>query len=157
MPSRAIRVYADTSVFGGAFDEEFGGPSQVFFSQVAQGRFLLVTSVLVQAEIAGAPSEVQGFFETALGRAELVPVTDEALDLELAYLSANVVNERSAADARHVALATVTACPIIVSWNFRHIVSFRRIPLYNGVNVARGYHPLAIYSPLELIENEEDL
>ncbi len=157
MPGRAIRVYADTSVFGGVFDDEFRGPSRVFFSQVEQGRFALVTSVLVQYEMVGAPAEVQEFFATTVSEAELAPITDEALDLELAYISANVVTENCANDARHVAVATVTRCPIIVSWNFRHIVNFRRIPLYNGVNMLRGYSSLAIYSPLELIENEEDL
>lgn len=43
-----IRVYADTSVFGGAFDEEFQAASRTFFDQVRNGRFKLVTSALVQ-------------------------------------------------------------------------------------------------------------
>ena len=41
---RAISVYADTSVFGGVFDDEFSGPSKTFVEAVVAGRFTLVTS-----------------------------------------------------------------------------------------------------------------
>jgi len=34
-----IRVYADTSVIGGIFDEEFKEPSRTFFEQVKNGQF----------------------------------------------------------------------------------------------------------------------
>ena len=47
-----IRAYADTSVIGGVFDEEFKVPSQKFFDQVRSGQFSLVTSAIVQDEIA---------------------------------------------------------------------------------------------------------
>ena len=57
-----IRVYADTSVFGGAFDEEFQTASRAFFDQVRSGRFKLITSALVQEEVEPAPSQVPGAF-----------------------------------------------------------------------------------------------
>jgi hypothetical protein len=37
MPMRKIRVYADTSVFGGTQDKEFSDNSRKFFNKVAQG------------------------------------------------------------------------------------------------------------------------
>ena len=39
----------------------------------------------------------------------------------------------------HVALATVANARMIVSWNFKHIVNFQKIPLYNAVNKLKGY------------------
>ncbi len=39
---RAVRVYADTSVFGGVFDPEFSVSSGKFFQQVKEGRFRVV-------------------------------------------------------------------------------------------------------------------
>ena len=39
-----IRVYADTSVYGGVFDEEFAEASRTFFEQVRGGRFRLILS-----------------------------------------------------------------------------------------------------------------
>ena len=74
-----------------------------------------------------------------------------------AYLTNGIVSPKYRADAQHVALATVSRCDIIVSWNFKHIVNFRRIPMYNAVNILRGYSDIAIYSPREVTENEEEV
>nr|VFK45217.1 MAG: hypothetical protein BECKSD772F_GA0070984_12151 [Candidatus Kentron sp. SD]VFK49702.1 MAG: hypothetical protein BECKSD772E_GA0070983_12191 [Candidatus Kentron sp. SD] len=46
-----MKVYADTSVFGGAFDQEFAKPTRQFFAEIDAGRFTLVTSAIVEAEI----------------------------------------------------------------------------------------------------------
>ena len=45
-----MKVYVDTSVFGGFFDREFSEPSKVFFNEVKKQKFTLVTSAAVQAE-----------------------------------------------------------------------------------------------------------
>ncbi len=149
------RIYADTSVFGGPFDEEFAAASRIFFEQVHQGRFLLVTSGLVRAEIREAPHDVRTLFEDMLPLAEITEPSPEALQLRRAYLDAGVVTEASADDALHVAMASVARCAVIVSWNFKHIVHFRKIPLYNTVNGVRGLPNLAIFSPREVIDYEE--
>jgi len=49
---------------------------------------------------------------------------------------------------------TVSKAKLIVSWNFKHIVNFQKIPLYNAVNTLNGFGEIAIYSPPEVIENE---
>ncbi|MFN3979774.1 MAG: type II toxin-antitoxin system VapC family toxin [Caldilinea sp.] len=154
---KVIRVYADTSVFGGVYDEEFQTPSRKFFEQVRSGQFALVTSAVVEAEILVAPLIVRHFFEEMLGLAEVTDVTAHALELRNAYLDAGIVTPKYSDDALHVALATVAECPLIVSWNFQHIVHFRKIPLYNAINALQGYQPIAIFSPREVIdyENEE--
>jgi len=149
------RVYADTSVFGGVFDEEFQEASRTLFQQVRDGRFSLVTSGAVRREIAEAPARVQAFFESVLPLVEVVEVTDAAVRLQAAYLRAGIVSLKWAVDTLHVALATTTGCSLIVSWNFAHIVHFDKIPLYNAVNALRGYAPLGIQSPLEVIGYED--
>lgn len=58
-------------------------------------------------------------------------------------------------DALHVAIATVADCDVIVSWNFKHIVNFQKIPMFNAVNVLNGYKPIAIHSPVEVINYGE--
>jgi len=45
---RPIRVYAETSVFGGVFDEEFSKASAEFLEQVRSRRFQLVLSAAVE-------------------------------------------------------------------------------------------------------------
>lgn len=150
-----IRVYADTSVFGGAYDEEFKQPSLTFFEQVRAGQFVLVISAVVQAEIMLAPLAVKRLFEELLKFAEVSEITENSLELRDAYLQSNIVSPRYSDDALHVAVTTVTGCSLIVSWNFQHIVHFQKIPLYNAVNILKGYQPITIFSPREVIKYEE--
>lgn len=68
------------------------------------------------------------------------------------HIDSGVVTPKSAEDALHVALATVSRCALIVSWNFKHIVHFDKIPKYNAENARSGYGQIGIYSPLEVID-----
>jgi len=137
--SKTIRVYADTSVFGGVFDEEFASASKTFFDAVRGDRFLLVTSELVRQEIQAAPKNVQELFQEILRVADIAEVTGEVLRLQKAYTNAGILTVRYSTDAMHVALATVSQASLIVSWNFKHIVNFQKIPMYNAVNTLLGY------------------
>ena len=54
---------------------------------------------------------------------------------------------------RDVALATVSKCSLIVSWNFKHIVHFEKIPLYNAVNTLKRFtYRYTSYNPLARIK-----
>ncbi|MBN2209977.1 MAG: type II toxin-antitoxin system VapC family toxin [Sedimentisphaerales bacterium] len=150
-----IRVYADTSVFGGVFDEEFKTPSKAFFSAVKKGVFKLITSELVRQEIQAAPRKVLHFFEECLTAADIAEITETVLQLQQSYIQAGIISEKHSTDALHVAVATVGQANLIVSWNFKHIVNFQKIPLYNAVNTLHGLGDIAIYSPLEVIADED--
>lgn len=156
----AIRVYADTSVFGGVFDTEFEELSRTFFEQVRSGAVELVVSSVVVDELRDAPNHVRDFFGELLPKIVRLDVDEDAYDLQQAYVRARVVGLKWETDALHVAAATVAGCRAIVSWNFKHIVNFRRIPLYNAVNQAQGYGSIAIHTPPEVVlddDDEEDL
>ncbi len=157
MTRRPMRVYADTSVFGGVFDEAFAFSSRAFFEQVRRNRFELISSALVVDELADAPGKVRDFFRELASHVHIQAISADAVRLRDAYLAAGIVGPASRDDAQHVALATVLDCWTIVSWNFRHIVHARKIPLYNGVNRGQGYKEIAIHTPQEVIdyENEE--
>ncbi|MBI5731617.1 MAG: type II toxin-antitoxin system VapC family toxin [Ignavibacteriales bacterium] len=151
---KVIRVYIDTSIIGGKYDSEFQRASLKFFEQVKENKFHLVISALVQEEILAAPKHVKEFLDELKPNATIIEVTEEALRLRESYLKANIVSKKSSNDALHVALATVNNCPIIVSWNFKHIVHYEKIALYNSLNIIEGYQQIAIYSPLEVINYE---
>ena len=153
---RPMRVYADTSVFGGARDREFRDLSEPFFARVRSGEVTLVISSVVLGELAGAPEDVRVFFEELSPLIERVEIEGDAYALQDAYLRAQVVGPKWEVDALHVAVATVSGCRAIVSWNFKHIVNFKRIPLYNGVNQTEGYGPIAIHTPPEVVFDEEE-
>lgn len=78
------RVYADTSVFGGAFDEEFSAASREFFDQARDGYFRLAISSLVEREIRRAPATVQDLYHSLEAAAEMVDVTLNAVHLRQA-------------------------------------------------------------------------
>lgn len=154
--NRPIRVYADTSVFGGVFDPEFASASKAFFERAREGVIEVVVSILVLDELEDAPPAVSGFLEEIRSLLTRVNISEDADYLHEAYLRAGVVSRKSDTDALHVATATVSGCRAIVSWNFKHIVNFRRIPLYNGINQMQGYGPIAIHTPAEMVFDEED-
>ena len=151
-----IRVYADTSVYGGVFDDEFKHASQAFFQQVREQRLRLAVSEVVEQELMLAPQQVRDFYNAIEPLGELIELTAEAFALRDAYLGAGIVSQKSMDDALHVALAAISHCPILVSWNCKHIVHFDKIPRYNAVNGRMGYSPLAIHTPLEVISYESD-
>jgi predicted nucleic acid-binding protein len=153
MSRQSIRVYADTSVFGGVFDEEFIKPSSTFFKQVEKGKFRLVVSAVVWQEIEFAPNEVKVFFNKLAKKAEFYEISRETVELQQEYIKTGIISPKWFDDALHVAIATVSGCGLIVSWNFKHIVNFKKIPLYNEVNGKNGYPAISIHSPLEVIEN----
>lgn len=153
---KPLRVYADTSVFGGVFDEEFARASSLFWDQVTSRRFHLVLSPVVEEEISRGPAIVQDLYQSMVVIAEKPPLTEEVIHLRDSYLKVGILGPQSTADALHVAHATVWGCQMIVSWNFKHIVHFEKIALYNAINLKEGYSTIGIFTPQEVLFYEEE-
>ena len=150
-PMRMIRVYVDTSVFGGACDEEFAEASKRFFGKVREGEYLVLVSEETSRELAKAPVAVRTVLEELPPESmEKVSIDDEVKALAQEYVRAGVLEHSSMSDALHVAAASVADADLILSWNFTHIVNFSRIRGFNGVNVMNGYHSMTILSPMEV-------
>ena len=152
---RPLRVYVDTSVFGGLHDEEFRSGSERFFKAVREGAFSILTSQPVALEVSRAPDKVQAAFRDYQRYAELLETTEEAERLAEAYMNAEVVPAASRIDALHVALASVARADLVVSWNFKHMVQLRRIHAFHAVNLVHGYPLVDIRSPLEVTDDED--
>ena len=151
----SIRVYADTSVFGGVFDAEFfAAQSAMFFEMVKSGAYKLVFSPILENELNDAPDKVKQLFLGMRSISEIIEESASIVDLRDAYIQHGILTPRWRADALHVASATVARCRMIVSWNFRYIVNFRKVRLYNAVNRLLGYDEIAIHTPQEVIEDE---
>ena len=149
---KTLRVYADTSVFGGCFDEEFATASRKLFEEVRGGRFLLVVSDTTLTELDGAPPQVQAVLAgIPVECVELVPNSEESRTLRDAYIEARMVGRDPVNDAGHIAIATVASVDIVLRWNFKHIVHFEKIRGYEGVNTLNGYRSPKIYSPREVV------
>jgi hypothetical protein len=122
----------------------------VWSQTFARGRLLLF-SALLEAEVRRAPEPVRVLYRELLVLAGAsVPVGNEAFDLLAAYETHGILASRYRADMLHIALATVTDVDVLVSWNFKHVVRFDKIRLFNAVNLEQGYKALAIHSPREV-------
>ena len=151
------RLYFDTSVFGGVYDEEFEETSNLLFEKVRLGQIACVYSDLSETELQNAPQRVRQYFaDLPKEHLQFVEVTEEAYELAQKYIDENVVGKTSTDDCKHIATATINKVDILVSWNFKHIVNVFRIRGYNSINLRLGYTQLDIRSPKEIVYNEDD-
>lgn len=150
-----MKIYLDTSVIGGLFDDEFHEWTIKLFDELSSGRHIAVISDLTLEELSKAPE----FVKNALNNVpdaylEYILLNDEAIELSNHYIKERIVGKKSLIDSRHIAISTVNKVDVLVSWNFKHIVNFNKIRLYNSVNMKYGYSLLEIRTPREVIHEK---
>lgn len=151
-----MKLYFDTSVFGGYFDEEFEFWTRPLFAEVLDGRHQIVVSGILIAELERAPSNVRNYFnEFPPEHYVIKPLDEEVRALAQHYLDEKVIPPKFETDALHIACATIERVDIIVSWNFKHMVNVTRIRGYNSVNLRNDYPEIDIRSPKELYNEKE--
>jgi hypothetical protein len=154
---RVQRIYIDTSVIGGCFDPEFARWSNGLFKDIRLGTFMPVVSELTAAEVANAPERVRDRYSELLDfGAEILEADESILLLAEVYQERRILTPKFYDDGLHIALATSAEVDLLVSWNFRHIVHYEKIRLFNAVNLELGYKPLQIYSPREVTHHGEE-
>ena len=151
------RVYIDTSVFGGYFDEEFSEHTIPLFDRLVSNEFTLLFSTVTQEELENAPEKVKSLVKSIKAtNTEYLDTTDEAVELATKYSSEKVVGQTNFPDCLHIAIATINRADFLISWNFKHIVNVERIRGYNSINIKYGYKQLEIRSPREFEKYEDD-
>ena len=151
-----LKLYFDTSVFGGVYDKEFQEETEQLFDMVRAGEITCVYSDLTEFELENAPEKVKmHFVNLPNDHIEFVEITEEMNQLANEYTNKKVVGETSIDDCRHIACATIKKVDYLVSWNFKHIVNVFRIRGYNSINIKSGYTQLDIRSPKDIIKNEK--
>jgi len=150
-----LRLYFDTSVFGGVYDVEFQEETEILFEMVKNGEIICVYSDLCEFELENAPDIVkEHFLSLDKNQTEFAEITEEINELAEEYVKENVVGQTSIDDCRHIACATINKVDYLISWNFKHIVNVFRIRGYNAINIKNGHIQLDIRSPKEIIRNE---
>ena len=151
------RIYIDTSVVGGFFDEEFKEPTTMLFNRLENGEVIFVVSDLLDLELIGAPQHVKDhLLKYSSDKFVRVELTEDAIKLADTYIREKVVGKTSLEDCRHIALATIHKVDVLASWNFKHIVNLDRIKGYNSVNLRLGYSMIEIRSPKDLVNYGND-
>jgi predicted nucleic acid-binding protein len=151
------RLYFDTSVFGGHFDDEFSEHTNPLFERLRANEFILLFSTVTQDELENAPEKVKNLVKGIKEEhTEFIDATEEAVELATAYIDEKVVGQTSFADCLHIAIATINKADYLISWNFKHIVNVERIEGYNSINIKKGYKQLDIRSPREFEKYEDN-
>ncbi len=150
-----MRIYVDTSVFGGCFDLEF----EIWLNRIIDffkiGKYKAVISEVSEFELKFAPRHIRQILTNIPNKnLEVTKLTDEAKQLSEHYIREKIVTRKSLADTQHIAIATVQQVDLLVSWNFRHIVNYNKIRLYNAVNLKYGYKFLEIRNPRDLTDEK---
>lgn len=147
------RIYIDTSVVGGYFDEEFKEATIMLFQRLENKEVRFVVSDLLDLELINAPIQVKELlFKFPTDSFERVDLIEEAVKLADTYIEEKVVSKTSIEDCRHIAMATIYKVDVLASWNFKHIVNLDRIKGYNSVNLRLGYPMIEIRSPKDLVK-----
>ena len=151
-----IRIYVDTSVIGGYFDEEFEVATKRLFSRIKNKDFQVYFSEVNETELSLAPQHIQDL-------KELIPkdcynyleLNNEAKELAETYVNEKALGKASLNDAYHIAIASVNRLDCLVSWNFKHIVNYDKIKLFNSINLKLKYPLIDIRTPLEFMKDED--
>ena len=147
------RIYIDTSVIGGYYDEEFEKATKLFFDRIQSKDFFIYFSEINETELILAPQNVQEL-------KKLIPddcyrylnLDEECKILAETYLSEKILGKASLNDAYHIAIASVNRLDCLVSWNFKHIVNYDKIKLFNSINMKLNYPLIDIRTPLEFLK-----
>ena len=147
------RIYIDTSVIGGYYDAPLQEATRQLFERIADGEFDVYFSEVNDAELMNAPQRVKEV-------KNLIPcncfhhieMTDEVRALALLYIKEGALGETSRNDAYHIALASINRIDCLISWNFKHIVNYNKIKMFNAINMRFGYPLIDISSPLEFLK-----
>jgi len=152
-----LRIYVDISVVGGYFDEEFEDVTKLFFDRVFNKDFLVYFSEISEAELSLAPDFVKDLkSKISPDCYRYLDLDDESKELAETYIKEKILGKASLDDAYHIAIATVNRLDVLVSWNFKHIVNFDKIKLFNSINLRLGYPIIEIRSPKEFVKYENN-
>lgn len=149
------RIYIDTSVIGGYFDDKFEEPTKRLFERIENKDFDIYFSEVNETELSLAPQHIKDL-------KNLIPpdcykyleLTEEAKTLAESYISEKVLGKASTNDAYHIAISSVNRLDCLISWNFKHIVNFDKIKLFNSINLKFGYPLIDIRTPFEFLKYE---
>jgi len=155
---RKQKIYLETTLFNFYFDtDREAHPHTVkLFKEIAAGKYEAFTSDYVTTELERASEEKRDKMIGLLSEysIKVLAPDPEAGRLADLYISDGVIPQKYRTDGLHIAIATVSDLDMIVSMNFRHIVKRKTKLVTGSINVLNGYRAIEIYSPMEVVEDE---
>ncbi|MDR1581344.1 MAG: PIN domain-containing protein [Synergistaceae bacterium] len=158
---KKLRLYLDTSVISHMEAPEVPekeADTRKLWEDIKSGKYDVTLSELTYAEVDRCPdASKHAFMRAALAEIPNIYVEQnkEAERLSALYVEVGGLSPKSKEDALHIAIATISGCDAILSWNFKHIVNLRAITAVDAVNLKEGYRLIRILSPSMMLVEEE--
>ena len=158
---RAPKIYIETTIFNFYVDEDRGDPHNDtirLFKEIAAGKYEAFTSDYVVDELKKSQAEKYARMMSLLTKYNIpvLNMSDEADRLADVYVAEGVIPQKYRTDGLHIAIATVYDLDMIISMNFEHIVKRKTIKMTECINTINGYRAIEIYSPMGVVESEND-
>ena len=155
-----LKVYVDTSIFGGVYDEE--DPRRIQITETLLdilrlriGCIPYISNIVIE-EIEKAPHEIKVGLKRGLADtgSRILNETPECIGLINEYIRRRIIPARFRDDARHIAVAVINGIDAIITWNCRHMANIDKKRAINEVNIKMGYKQIDIVTPMEVVEND---
>jgi len=152
-----VKIYLDTSVPNFATSKGRGPMRETtreLVKEISKGKYRPFISATVLDEIKDTTDEKRK--RALLNKiTEINPsvlkITPKVRELADRYIEHKIIPQKYHADAIHLAAAAFHKIPIVVSWNFEHLVKPKTRREVNVVNKKLDYPQIDIVSPLELV------
>jgi len=157
---KKLKIYLETTVFNFKFVDDSPEKKQdtiKLFDEISQNKYIPYTSEYVLQELSRADEHKKIQMLNLIDQYNIkILETDKNAEL-LAdkYVSENIIPIKYRTDGIHIATATINDLDVIISYNFQHIVKMKTIIGVESINLREGYKRIGIYSPTEVIENDE--
>jgi len=155
------KIYLETTLFNFYVDEDRGfahNSTLAMFKEIAAGKYEAFTSRFVIDELNNAPEAKREKMLNLILEYDIpiLEADDEAVRMADLYIEEKIIPDKYRTDGLRIAIATVNDLDMIISMNFQHIVK-RKTKIGTGnINALNGYRAVEIYSPMEVVENEND-
>lgn len=119
---------------------------------ISRNKFDVFVSQIVIQEVGEGDDDAIARRLDAIENIAQIEVQPEAVSLAQSLVADGLVPEKAAADALHIAIATVQGMDYLLTWNLKHIAN---ATIRNAIADAcrqRGYEPPIICTPEELME-----
>ena len=157
---KKLRLYIDTSVFGGIFDTEEPkrvNTAETLLRLVRDGTYEGYISRITIEEVFAAPQKIHEQLQAKISDAGFMILEEsaESISLAEAYVTNGAIPEKYRDDARHIAIGVIHDLDYIISWNYKHMVNIAVRRLINSTNIRMGYNSIEIISPEEVTGDGE--
>jgi len=158
---RKLKLYLDTSVIShldAPDTPEKMAETLVLWEEIKAEKYNAVISDIAFEELGRCSEPKKSLLTNYVNEIDFEnPLeTAESEQLLASYLQYEVLSAKNRDDLRHIALATVLGCDIIVSWNFKHFVNIKTISRVQAINQLQGYPEIKILPPSMIIGGNND-